>query len=562
MPYLKKSAPRAGLWCRSKSSQVASRKRSVERQSRSQEVCSFTHPSEVVSDSLRHVLSRNTNFIHVVDSEATAPADTISAMGLRDDAQKLRETTMLRYVTALALALSLAACGSSKSPEGNEPTPTPVIGESTAATTSPSNEQSTIAIPSQAGNVMAIRNGLLSWGCLEGGSQSTDSANRSADGQQQSFVQTTSDASRKSVPTLIVNGFNYTRVAPCAVAGSEQGPRLVYAAEEDKPSSGLSPASKQVVLHAYVPGAAAEYARRTVSEQPDEFDNVKMFGTPDGVLVETWTGSGFPTVQQFSASNLQAGWKKEGELIATAGETAAILLPAEGYTRYGSLQGPGRRLAIVRTSDGSELASYDQVSLAHKPTAVYNDGYVFAVDHSDRTIPDSMVWIDGKTGRATTPFNGATNIEPDPFGPLLLIQRGLSNETSYDVVDRTDGSVKFSVGAEQVRGLAIQEIAIDNGRLYILNRSDSPVVDALTGEKLASGWSHRPVARTENATVVANDSSSDDSGKSCLTSGYDTELDFNFLFSLRSAFTIGDAYRCGGYTIYPDDNGEYTGPFH
>ena len=73
-------------------------------------------------------------------------------------------------------------------------------------------------------------------------------------------------------------------------------------------------------------------------------------------------------------------------------------------------------------------------------------------------------------------------------GKLLIV-----NKKSLKLIDITNGVVVFELSPEEVAAVDSYQYGNSGDYLYIANRSDSPVIDIRTRQKVSSGWKVRPM---------------------------------------------------------------------
>jgi hypothetical protein len=102
--------------------------------------------------------------------------------------------------------------------------------------------------------------------------------------------------------------------------------------------------------------------------------------------------------------------------------------------------------------------------------------------------------VDPDTGILRNQLTGAQSVTFDSAGPLAVVEYGTSDATlpALRVYDTTTWASTLEVTSEQGQALNLQTLYLFGSKLYIENTDEQPVLDALTGEKLAANWKVRP----------------------------------------------------------------------
>ncbi|MBV7706839.1 hypothetical protein NOVA_29040 [Nocardia nova] len=192
-------------------------------------------------------------------------------------------------------------------------------------------------------------------------------------------------------------------------------------------------------------------------------------------------------------------------------------------------------------------------NLTHGDLKLTSDsGYAFA-------FKGGLIWLDEQGAAGQTALTGAVAALPDSMTTLLLVEYKAPGGTghSYKVIDRRTWDVKMEVPADKVAGIVLGQIGIYDGYLYILNKSDWPVIEITTGKQVSAGWKFRPIQHGDGATIAVqetNDPTNDNRQYSARSNVIETDAE--------SVVPHSDINLEGGihYMVIPDVNGQFPGP--
>ncbi|TSE01078.1 hypothetical protein FOS14_04830 [Skermania sp. ID1734] len=426
---------------------------------------------------------------------------------------------MKRSLTCLGLAVALsfaAACGSSGSAHKQTPTvPTTLSPETSVTPTSQANAGPTVFSDDPFGDRTFLnQRHTVSSGCYEGKVRERHLADSSLPDPGVIAVSVSDPGSRWRVDAPTAPSGTEIVGSSCVITGTGDDPRITFAVLRHKKPSGLSPETWQVWLEQSRPAKSNEVTKKLVVEQPSDFDKyVYLYGTNSGVIVDaakdgnSWTHRE-DDIKFFTDDSLTNTWSTVGRL---EGASAATVLISKTVVvdDYGQTQfivdnaTNGNPVWSATTKTGASILSVDFLS---------EQGY--GLSFSDLTggvHPDAegALWIDGETGRPVEVDNkNIHGIYIDRLSPLAIAgdtdTSGLYYSKGFEIIDRTDGSVKASIEESTADRLHINDMLIADRNLYISGASpdNSPVVDAISQATKSKSWQGIPIDRVGSTTAT------------------------------------------------------------
>ncbi len=280
------------------------------------------------------------------------------------------------------------------------------------------------------------------------------------------------------------------------IIGTGEAPKLAALVEIRTPASGLDPEQYATVLRTYDDKKTAPLAEAPVTgTEHDDFHELTLHGSSDGSIALESESYSEPSVRFFNAALEQVG---EGAGLFTAHHGTTVIL---------SDRNDDCLISAWSTATGAKLweNNYGTVTYPSCSAALDAGGLTVAVNGNE----DFVAVVDPASGALRTQLTGAQSVKFDSAGPLAVVEYGTSDATlpALRVYDTTTWASTLEVTSEQGEALNLQTLYLFGSKLYIENTDEQPVLDALTGEKLAADWKVRPAgAVSADWTLVTDES--------------------------------------------------------
>ena len=279
------------------------------------------------------------------------------------------------------------------------------------------------------------------------------------------------------------------------VIGTGDAPKLAALVEIRTPASGLDPERYATVLRTYDDKKTAPLAEAPVTGiEHDDFRELTVHGSSDGSMALESEDYSEPTVRFFNAALEQVG---EGRGVFTA---------HHGTTTILSDRNDDCLISAWSTTTGAKLweNNYGTVTYPSCSATLDAGGLTVAVNG----VEDFVAVVDPATGTLRNQLTGAQSVKFDSAGPLAVVEYSTSDATlpALRVYDTTTWASTLEVTNEQGKALNLQTLYLFGSKLYIENTDEQPVLDAMTGEKLAANWKVRPAqAVSADWTLVTDE---------------------------------------------------------
>jgi hypothetical protein len=308
----------------------------------------------------------------------------------------------------------------------------------------------------------------------------------------------------------------------CTVGGDQDNIRVFYLVRFLTPSNGLTPESTTTSIVAFDPFSSGAPQSVPWSENGRTY---AVFPTYYGFVTKSDKG-----LTGFDGKALQSTFASP----STSGDmtfSGFYVKRSDGSVGFHSLK-DGAEVGSTPVDVGSGIVTFGDGILVQGQR-----GFKYFDFKYNKLIEHTGVG-------SVSPHFGVWN------NTLLYWESADHEAASIEVRDIAENKVLFSRSASDLAGLGIGNILFAGKYLYMVNRSDSPVIDISNSQKVSSGWKVRPlqlIGRDWMGVVKDLD--------------FDNQLTAGGVCAGLGTPTQGPDICARGFSLVYAPNGKYPGPW-